>query len=61
MEPTEQTQLPEAPLHEQLKAWLKDHNVAIVVQVRAPRGEMVSTDNFVPPGWLAVVGLQPAQ
>ncbi len=58
MENTEQQkQETPLPLHNQLAVWLKDHGVQLVVRCQAPRGELVSLDNFVPPGWNVVIGL----
>lgn len=57
MENTEQQTPIALPLNEQLAAWLKEHGVQLVVRCQAPRGELVSLDNFVPPGWNVVIGI----
>ena len=57
MELEKQEQAPELPLSEQLAAWLKERGVQLVVRCQAPRGELVSLDNFVPSGWNVVIGL----
>lgn len=41
----------------QLGAWLQERNAELTVQVKTPKGEMISPDNFIPAGWVAVIGI----
>lgn len=38
-------------LDEQLMLWLKQHNAVIQHFILTPKGERISIENFIQPGW----------
>lgn len=45
-------------LEQKFQEWLKENNAAFVVAARAPLGDVVKLENFIPQGWSVVVSVQ---
>lgn len=44
-------------IEQEFQEWLKQHNAYLTVAVRTPQGEYIKPENFVPTGWVIVVGV----
>jgi len=44
-------------IEQEFQEWLKKHNAYFTVAVRTPQGEYIKPENFVPAGWVIVVGV----
>jgi len=44
-------------IEQEFQEWLKQHNAYLTVAVRTPQGEYIKPENFVPAGWVIVVGV----
>lgn len=43
----------------ELNKWLAENNARLLVRLMTPRGEVISPENFVPPGWPLMVDVVP--
>lgn len=44
-------------IEQEFQEWLKQHNAYLTVAVRTPQGEIIRPENFIPQGWVIVVGV----